>query len=158
TPAMVAPVTVPADARQIDTRFGASGQIALLAYKLGDLQPGGYDKITLYWQRKSAEPIDTAYKVFIHVATDQNDQGRVTSSDTAPMDWLYPTTCWQPEQIVADEHPLVVPQDAKSGDYPVFVGLYDPFNKVRPPTFASAPAQQMYGSILLPEPAHIVGK
>jgi hypothetical protein len=158
TPAMMAPVTVPADATQIDTRFGASGQIALLAYQLGDLQPGGYHKITLYWQRKSPEPIDTAYKVFIHVATDQSDQGRITSSDTAPVDWLYPTTCWQPEQIVADEHPLVVPQDAKPGDYPVFVGLYDPVSKVRPPTFASPPAQQMYGSILLPEPAHVVEK
>jgi hypothetical protein len=158
TPAMVAPVTVPADATQIDTRFGASGQIALLAYQLGDLQPGGYHKITLYWQRKSPEPIDTAYKVFIHVATDQSDQGRITSSDTAPVDWLYPTTCWQPEQIVADEHPLVVPQDTKPGDYPVFVGLYDPVSKVRPPTFASPPAQQMYGSILLPEPAHVVEK
>lgn len=158
TPAMMAPVTVPADAKQIDTRFGASGQIALLGYQLGDLQPGGYHKITLYWQRKSPDPIDTAYKVFIHVAMDQSDQGRITSSDTAPVDWLYPTTCWQPEQIVADEHPLVIPQDATPGSYPVFVGLYDPVNKVRPPTFASPPAQQMYGSILLPEPAHVVEK
>jgi hypothetical protein len=158
TPAMMAPVTVPVDAIQIDTRFGASGQIALLGYKLGELQPGGYHKITLYWQRKSAEPIDTAYKVFIHVAQDQSDQGRVASSDTAPVDWLYPTTCWQPEQIVADEHPLVVPQDTQPGNYPVFVGLYDPVSKVRPPTFASPPAQQMYGSILLPEAAHVVQK
>ena len=158
TPAMMPPVTVPADAKSIDTRFGSSGQIALLAYKLSELQPGGYDKITLYWQRKSPEPIATAYKVFVHVALNDSDQARLVSHDAAPVDWLYPTTCWQPNQIVADVHPLAVPQNAQPGTYPVFVGLYDPLMNTRPPTFASPPAKVMYGSILLPDRALVVDK
>ncbi|MCL4506005.1 MAG: glycosyltransferase family 39 protein [Chloroflexi bacterium] len=151
TPQAMPPVTVPADTHLIDTRFGASGQIALLGYTLPEVKPGDYATMTLYWQDKSAQPIETAYKVFIHVADDENDQARLTAHDASPVDWLYPTTCWQPNQIVADVHPLVIPTDANPGRYPVFVGLYDPISQTRPPTFASPPARQMYGSILLPE-------
>jgi hypothetical protein len=51
-----------------------------------------------------------------------------------------------------------MPEDAKPGQYPIFVGLYDPAKNERPPTFASAPAKQMYGSVLLPDPATVVSK
>jgi hypothetical protein len=115
--------SVPADATTVDARFGASGQIALLAYRLSELKPGQDGQITLYWQRMSDEPIDAAYKAFVHVATDE---------------------------IVEDAHRLAVSADARSGEYPVFVGLYDPVKSQRPPTFASPPAQQMHGSVLLP--------
>ena len=158
TPAMMPPATLPADATAVDTRFGASGQIALLGYKIPELRPGAYQTMTLYWQRMSPEPIGVAYKVFIHVADDESDQARLTSSDTAPVDWLYPTTCWQPNQIVEDIHPLEIPRDAKAGQYPVFVGLYDPHGKARPPTFASPPTKQMYGSLLLPQPATVTDR
>jgi hypothetical protein len=158
TPAAMPSATVPSDATRIDTRFGASGQIALLGYKIPELRAGTYQTMTLYWQRMSPEPIDVAYKVFIHVADDERDQERVASNDTAPVDWLYPTTCWQPNQIVEDIHPLEIPVDAVPGQYPVFVGMYDPRNKARPPTFASPPTKQMYGSLLLPQPATIANK
>jgi hypothetical protein len=155
-PADMPAATVPAGATLIDTRFGANGQIALLGYTLGDLRPGDTTNMTLYWQRMSPAPIDTAYKVFIHLATDQSDQARILAQDAEPVDWLYPTTCWQPNQIIADVHPLEVPADVSPGSYPIFVGLYDPVQKVRPPTFASPPTVQMYGSLLLPTQATVV--
>jgi hypothetical protein len=142
--------TIPADAAFVDTRFGESGQIALLAYKLDALKPGQVSNITLYWQRMSNEPIDNAYKAFVHVAIDESDQARVAAHDEMPMRSQFPTTCWQQNQIVADVHPLVVAADAQPGEYPVFVGLYDRNTGQRPPTFASPPAQQMHGSVLLP--------
>ncbi len=155
TPAKMPAVQIPSDATTIDTRFGASGQIALLGYKVPELRVGAYQTMTLYWQRMSPEPINVAYKVFIHVATNDQDQTRVASDDTGPVDWLYPTTCWQPGQIIEDIHPLTTSIDTHPGQYPIFVGLYDPHGKVRPPTFASPPSRQMYGSILLPQPANV---
>jgi len=141
---------VPADAVHVDARFGASGQIALLAYSLDPLEPGREGQITLFWQRMSEHHVDVAYKVFVHVAVDEADQDRIAQHDEMPMRSQFPTTCWQRGQIVADTMPLAVSAGALPGRYPVFVGLYDPFTGQRPPTFASPPAQQMHGSVLLP--------
>jgi hypothetical protein len=146
---------VPADATTVDTRFGASGQIALLAYRITPLKPGEEGAITLWWQRMSDEPLDTAYKSFIHVAEDESDQGRVAQHDEMPVRSLYPTTCWAKGQIVEDRHVLRTESNAQAGDYPIFVGLYDPLTNTRPPTFASEPAKQMHGSVLLPTKATV---
>jgi len=142
--------TIPADATRVDARFGASGQIALLAYTLDELEPGEEGSITLFWQRMSEQPLDTAFKGFVHVAEDESDQARIAQHDEMPMRSQFPTTCWQQNQIVADVMPLPVNAEAQAGEYPVFVGLYDPLTNERTPTFASPPAQQMYGSVLLP--------
>lgn len=158
TPDKLPQTAIPAQASMIDSRFGADGHIALLAYSLPELRPGDYAKMTLYWQRMSPDPIPVAYKAFIHIAYDESDQQRLAAHDAAPVDWLYPTTCWLPGQIIADEHPLSIPTDAKPGAYPVFVGLYDPAGKVRPPTFASPPTQHMHGSLLLPKPAIVTDR
>ena len=141
---------VPAEAVRVDARFGASGQIALLAYLLDPLAPGRESQITLFWQRMSERDIDVAYKVFVHVAVDESDQDRIAQHDEMPMRSQFPTTCWQRGQIVADTMPLAAGAGAQPGEYPVFVGLYDPLTGQRPPTFASPPAQQMHGSVLLP--------
>ena len=148
-------VSVPADATAVDARFGANGQIALLAYKINALLPGQQGSISLWWQRMSDAPIEAAYKAFVHVAEDESDQGRVAQHDEMPVRSLYPTTCWAKGQIVEDTHVLRANADAKAGDYSVFVGLYDPLTNQRPPTFASPPAQQMHGSVLLPTRATV---
>jgi hypothetical protein len=147
--------TIPPDATVVDARFGASGQIALLAYRLDELRPGQGGTITLYWQRTSDRAIESAYKGFVHVAADEADQNRIAQHDEMPMRSQFPTTCWQQNQVVADVMPLVVSADARPGDYFVFVGLYDPLTERRPPTFASPPAQQLHGSVLLPTRARV---
>lgn len=142
--------TIPADATRVDARFGASGQIALLGYTLDELTPGEEGNITLFWQRMSEQPIEAAFKGFVHVASDESDQARIAQHDEMPMRSQFPTTCWQQGQVVADVMPLQVSAAAQRGEYFVFVGLYDPLTNQRPPTFASPPAQQMHGSVLLP--------
>jgi hypothetical protein len=148
---------VPASAVKIDTRFGASGQIALLAYEIDELAAGSEGAIRLYWQRMSDEPLQTSFRSFVHVATDLNDQMRVAQADGLPMREAYPTTCWAKGQIVVDEQRFGVSADAALGEYPVFVGLYDSLDGQRPPTFASPPAEQMHGSVLLPTRALVQG-
>ncbi len=144
---------LPPDAIKVDTRFGADGHIALLAYQLQPLERGREGRIVLFWQRMSDRPIAAPYKGFVHVATDESDQTRVAQHDEMPMRSQFPTTCWQLGQVVRDEMPLYVAPDAPPGSYPVFVGLYDYWTGQRPPTFASPPARQLHGSVLLPTPA-----
>jgi hypothetical protein len=152
-PEALPPASVPAGASVIDTRFGARGQIALLAYEMSPAAPNATATVTLYWQRMSAEPIDTSYRAFIHIARDESDQSRVGSQDGMPVRDLFPTTCWQKDVVVKDRREVPIAKDAPPGRYPVFVGLYDMTAGARPPTFASPPARELYGSILLPEPA-----
>lgn len=147
----------PMAAVKIDTRFGASGQIALLAYEMDELAAGRESAIRLYWQRMSDEPLQTSFRSFVHVATDLNDQMRVAQTDGLPMREAYPTTCWEKGQIVVDEQRFSVSADAAPGEYLVFVGLYDSLDGQRPPTFASPPADQMHGSVLLPTRALVQG-
>jgi hypothetical protein len=152
-PEALPPASVPAGATVIDTRFGARGQIALLAYEMSPAAPNGTASVTLYWQRMSAEPIDTAYRAFIHIARDEADQARIGSQDGMPVQDLFPTTCWQKDVVVKDMREVPIVRDAPPGRYPVFVGLYDLSAGARPPTFASPPARELHGSILLPEAA-----
>ena len=142
--------SVPAQATTVDTRFGASGQIALLAYEIDELVPGRESAIRLYWQRMSNEPVWASLRSFVHVAVTTDDQARIAQADGIPMREAYPTTCWAKGQIVVDEQRFRVNDDAVGGEYPLFVGMYDPVDGRRPPTFASPPAQQMHGSVLLP--------
>ncbi len=152
-PEALPPASVPAGATAIDTRFGARGQIALLAYEISPAAPNGSASVTLYWQRMSADPIDTSYRAFVHIARDEADQARVGSQDGMPVQDLFPTTCWQKDVVVKDIRNVPITKDAPPGRYPVFIGLYDMTAGARPPTFASPPARELYGSILLPEPA-----
>ncbi|MCS7087087.1 MAG: hypothetical protein NZL91_00070 [Thermoflexales bacterium] len=143
-------IEIPSEATRVDARFTATGAIALRAYTLTPAPAGGEGSITLYWERVSDAPIDTAYKAFIHVATDDRDQERVAQHDEMPVRSRYPTTCWLKGQVVADVHPLPIRHDAVPGEYPVFVGLYEPASGKRAPAFASPPARERYASILLP--------
>jgi hypothetical protein len=143
-------VTIPPDAVQIDTRFTADGAIALRAYRLESGAPGGEGQIVLYWERMSAQPVPHAYKAFVHVAADPEDQSRIAQHDEMPVRSKYPTTCWQRGQIVEDAIRMSIPPDAPPGEYRVFVGLYDPLTQQRTPAFASLPAEERFASILLP--------
>jgi len=143
-------VSIPAEAMPIDARFMADGAIALRAYQLRPAAPGGEGEVVLYWERISDKPIPHAYKAFVHVAADPQDQVRIAQHDEMPVRSKYPTTCWQRGQIVKDAMRLAIPTQAQPSEYLVFVGLYDPLTQQRAPAFASPPAEEHFASILLP--------
>ncbi len=150
TPERYPRVEIPTEAVRIDTRFMSDGAIALRAYQLQPAKPGDEGQVVLYWERVSERPIPHAYKAFVHVAADPQDQMRIAQHDEMPVRSKYPTTCWQRGQIVEDRMPLNIPPDAQAGEYLVFVGLYDPLTQRRTPAFASPPAEERFASILLP--------
>lgn len=78
--------------------------------------------VTLYWQ-----PDDTVafpYTVFNHLVAP--DGTLVAQQDGMPMQGQLPTSCWQPGEVIADPHHLVLPADLPAGRYTLLTGLYDP--------------------------------
>ena len=85
--------------------------------------------VTLYWQAK--QPPNDSYKVFLHFQ-DVKTHEIIAQSDSIPRAWTYPTTEWQPGEIVRDV--VKIPLDSiPEGPYRVIVGLYDELSGERLP-------------------------
>jgi hypothetical protein len=86
-------------------------------------------RITLYWQSTTLLP--TNYTVFIHLRA---PDGFVRSqADGPPVSGHYPTTEWQPGEIIQDVHPL--PAGDLSQVKHLAIGLYNPVTGERLPAF-----------------------
>ncbi len=97
--------------------------ITLKGYTLaGDkLAPGDIVQITLFWE--TAVPLDTRYKVFLHLV-DASGQ-LVAQRDSEPGGGLNLTTRWPPGETIVDNHGVLIPADLPSGSYQLLIGLYD---------------------------------
>jgi len=103
--------------RPLDYRLGET--ITLRGYDLAE------DDLTLYW-RTSAPP-STGYTIFLHAL--DSDGEIVAQFDGPPLGGLYPTDAWLPGQLIADTHPIALPESART----LAVGLYDPDTLARLP-------------------------
>jgi mannosyltransferase len=105
----------------VSAQFGH--HITLLGYTLGSetAVPGDILPITLFWE--AAEPLDTRYKVFIHLVA--NDGPPLAQRDSEPGGGLALTTAWTPGETVTDNHGLYLPPDLPPGPYRLLLGLYD---------------------------------
>jgi hypothetical protein len=88
--------------------------------------------LTLYWQ--ALREMDVSYKVFVHLV-DQRTGAIVVQDDAVPRRWTYPTTLWEPSEVVADTVVLSL-DGASKGRYLLQVGLYDPANAERLPAYS----------------------
>ncbi|MFO7917980.1 MAG: phospholipid carrier-dependent glycosyltransferase [Anaerolineae bacterium] len=84
------------------------------------LRPGQSTYVTLYW--RALEDMDRNYSVFVHVLDEQGNV--VTQSDGFPLEERYPTSRWQPGQLLGDRHTLSVPAGTPPGTYRFAVGMY----------------------------------
>jgi hypothetical protein len=75
---------------------------------------------TLTWQ--AIVPVNEDYTVFVHLLDDAGT--KLAQQDTRPCGGACPTHTWQPGEIVADRHSLLLPADAAAGPYRLAVGLY----------------------------------
>jgi hypothetical protein len=100
--------------------------VTLLGYDLS--LEGGTLELTLYWRCDARLPAD--YTTFVHV---RDGTGGVTGQpgtilaqmDRPPVGGAYPTSLWDPGEIIRDTVQIPVPPQAPAGDYEVIVGLYD---------------------------------
>jgi hypothetical protein len=105
----------------VNQMFG--DHISLQGYTLAndELAPGDIVQITLFWQTDTK--LDKRYKVFLHLL-DENGQ-LVAQRDSEPGSALKPTTIWEPNEPITDNHGILIPADLPPGRYILSLGLYD---------------------------------
>lgn len=103
--------------RRVNADLG--GRITLLGYDLALPSADRTLTVTLYWQATAKPELD--YTVFVHLL-DQAGQ-KAAQHDGWPLAGRYPTSVWEPGEIVADTHTLDT-RGLAPGAYRVAVGLY----------------------------------
>ncbi len=114
--------SAPPPARRPVARFGSG--IALYGFDLSaeTLAPGGTLFVTLYWH--TTEHIMADLTAFAHLGTGLDGSPLVAQRDGTPCDGLYPTSAWQPGEVVPDSFAITLPEDASPREYPLIVGWY----------------------------------
>lgn len=74
----------------------------------------------LYWRALATPRAD--YTVFVHLAREGKP---VAQYDAQPRRGRYPTSAWQPSEIVPDDFVIPTAAGIPPGDYRLLVGLYD---------------------------------
>jgi len=77
--------------------------------------------LTLRWEAHTSPGAD--YQVFVHLIG--TDPDPVAQGDGPPLAGFYPTGAWAPGEVIADPHPIPLPEDVPAGQYRIVVGLYD---------------------------------
>jgi len=97
-------------------------QIQLLGYSLPGF-PANQEtlRVRLYWQ--AGQRLRQNYTIFVQLL-DAQDQ-LVTSWDAQPLAGQYPTSLWQPGEIVVDEFTLPLSGELPPGNYRLVTGMYD---------------------------------
>ncbi|MFB0533517.1 MAG: ArnT family glycosyltransferase [Anaerolineae bacterium] len=101
--------------------FPLGDEVALVGYELDEgREPGETLSLELYWQALSE--MDRDYAVFVHLL---DKEGRILAQrDSQPCGGAYPTSLWDRDEIVEDEHELTLPGGMPAGEYQVVVGMY----------------------------------
>jgi hypothetical protein len=101
---------------------GNGDRIRLLGYTLAaqTADPGGQVGLTLYWQ--ALVPVQTDYTAWVHLLG-ANDQIR-GQGDGPLVGGFFPTSYWDPGELVVDERAVAVDADAPPGSYRLVAGLY----------------------------------
>ncbi|MEA3345597.1 MAG: glycosyltransferase family 39 protein [Chloroflexota bacterium] len=98
-------------------------RIQLLGFDLkpNRVVPGEGLELTLCW--RALAPMETNYTVFTHLT---DDEGHIWGQqDNPPRCNTYPTSHWQPGEIILDPFYIRVDENASPGTYTLMVGLYE---------------------------------
>ncbi len=141
----------PAPDHPADAVWGDAVRLTGYSLDTREVAAGETLYLTLHWQ--ALTPLEDDYTVFVHLLSEHN------SATTGPL-WAghdgqpdgghYPTSYWQPGQVILDVHSLAVPLDSPSGEYQLEVGFY------LLATMARLPASDMSGNPL-PNDAALLG-
>jgi hypothetical protein len=114
-------------------------QITLVGYALStdgtgqQIVAGDVLGVTLFWQTDG--PLEKRYKVTVQLL---NPDGTLASQhDSEPANGRAPTIGWQPDQIISDNHGIVVQQNAMPGTYTLILAVYE----LDPPNTRLVPGQ-----------------
>lgn len=113
----------------LSLQFGQPSLVTLLGYDLEQtsVRGGGTIRLVLYW--KANQPIKTDFSIFLHLLDSAGNM--VAQQDGPPQNGDAPSSWWQPGDMLADSHQVMVPIDIKPGHYSLLFGVYDPSNGTR---------------------------
>ena len=128
-PILLGPVEVPrrvppaVEALDIESPVEAilGGKVRFLGYNIeSGFWPGDNIHLTLFW--RCLEEMEQNYTIFTHLV--HAEDNIVAQKDNPPVDGFYPTAEWEPGEIVRDQYDLVIPPEARPGQYRLEVGMY----------------------------------
>lgn len=129
----VAPPTEPATTPTFTVAATLGDRIALTGYDIEGctwtenrcrVRPGTPLAVTLYWRADGDIPAD--YTVFVHLADATGHPW--AQHDGQPHSGDYPTSVWQPGDVISDRHQLIVPDNILPAEYELLVGMYLPMD------------------------------
>jgi hypothetical protein len=100
--------------------FGEMARLIALNVNSQTIAPGESIKLTLLWQALNT-PVDD-YTVFVHLL-DKNGN-LVVGNDAQPLNGVYPTSIWAPDEQVLDSHTLPTSDTIPAGQYQLAIGIY----------------------------------
>jgi len=121
------------------------GRFRFLGYDLRarTAAPGDRVPLVLYWQ--ATEPVTDDLSLFVHFLGPTGDL--VWQEDGPAVHGTRPTWTWNPGEVIADPHTLILPADLPDGEYRLTTGLYDWRTGRRLPTVDPAGDQLPEGQI-----------
>jgi len=137
-------------------RYTVGDTVALIGYTVEPeaTTPGGTLRVTLYWEAMTTPPED--YTVFVHLL---DESGTLRGQgDGPPMLGDYPTSLWEPGEVIVDEHRVTIYTDAPPRRYRLAVGLYRLADGVRQPVRDSDGVSQPDGRVILPPEVWVRGE
>jgi len=117
-----------------DVSASWGGWMRLLGYSVkgGSFEAGETIELTLYY--KSIEEAGQRYTAFVHLLGPENpSSGRTlwAQNDSEPCHTFYPTSSWNPGEVIADRIDLLVPEEAPADVYRLAMGFYEPWSGKR---------------------------
>ena len=113
---------VPAEiAHQVDAQLGDA--VTLLGHDVSmlEVRPGESLTVTLVWRADGV--IDADYTAFVHIL--DSDGALVAQSDHPPVGGAFPTSLWQPGDVVRDDHRLTIGRGIEPGPCELLIGMYN---------------------------------
>jgi mannosyltransferase len=122
----------PLEALQMEHRLEIDfGPLRLLGYNLSKLgfvhdpqaplYPGDTLHLTLFWQAREKPKSEILLTLEL---TDSRGE-TVAKRETSPLEGGYPLTAWEQEEIVRDQHYLLIPSPSPSGRYRLLLRVKD---------------------------------
>lgn len=102
-----------------------SNQIELISFEINEVSSNRV-AFSLLWRSEQRPSQD--YIVFAQLL--DSSQNLVAGFDGPPRNGTYPTSTWQPDQIILD-HRFIPIETLAPGEYQLIVGLYDPISQQR---------------------------
>jgi len=102
--------------------FGSS--LGLAAADMHLSQAAGRQEVVVavHWVALDRPPADYTVSVQVRDASDRI----MVQADAQPRQNSYPTSFWEPAEVIDDAYTLDLPADLRDGDYSIYVCLYEP--------------------------------